>query len=137
MNQFQLVERRSSGACLKQKNRNNKPVLQNMKIPKMHLKGISLPVITAVLMCWTSLAAGVTVHLAADTDVGQSGKWTKARAEEWAAKTGNRVEYLSLPNSANEVLQLFSQYWAAQSPDVDICEIDVCWPGIAPHTLST
>jgi trehalose/maltose transport system substrate-binding protein len=111
-----------------------------MKIPKMHLKGISWPIIIAFVicrwMCWTSLATGVTVHLAADSDVGLGGKWTKARAEEWAAKTGNRIEYLSLPPSANDVLQLFSQYWAAQSPDVDICQIDVCWPGIAaPHAV--
>jgi trehalose/maltose transport system substrate-binding protein len=140
VNQFRLVERRSSGSYLKQKSRHNKTVLQNMKIPKSYLKGISLPIITALLicrwMCWTSLAAGVTIHLAADSDVGLGGKWTKARAEEWAAKTGNRIEYLSLPPSANDVLQLSSQYWAAQSPDVDIYQIDVCWPGIAaPHAV--
>ena len=87
-------------------------------------------------MCGTSLAAGVTIRLAADSDVGLGGKWTKARAEEWAAKTGNHIEYLSLPPSANDVLQLFSQDWAARSDDVDIYQIDVCWPGIAaPHAV--
>ena len=67
-----------------------------------------------------TLAAGVTIRIAADSDVGEAGKWTKARTEEWATKTGNRVEYLNLPPSANDVLTLFSQYWAAHTPDMDI-----------------
>jgi trehalose/maltose transport system substrate-binding protein len=78
-----------------------------------------------------TLAAGVTIRIAADSDVGEAGKWTKARTEEWATKTGNRVEYLNLPPSANDVLTLFSQYWAAHTPDMDIYQIDVCWPGLA------
>jgi trehalose/maltose transport system substrate-binding protein len=78
-----------------------------------------------------TLAAGVTIRIAADSDVGEAGKWTKARTEEWAAKTGNRAEYLNLPPSANDVLTLFSQYWAAHTPDMDIYQIDVCWPGLA------
>jgi trehalose/maltose transport system substrate-binding protein len=77
------------------------------------------------------IAAGVTIRIAADSDVGLAGKWTKARCLEWAAKTGNQVEYLNLPPSANDVLTLFSQYWAAQTPDLDIYQIDVCWPGMA------
>ena len=86
--------------------------------------------------CSTSRAAGVTIGLAADSDVGLGGKWTKARAEEWAAKTGNHIQYLNLPPSANDVLQLFSQYWAARTPEVDIYQIDVCWPGLAaPHAI--
>jgi trehalose/maltose transport system substrate-binding protein len=80
--------------------------------------------------------AGVRIRIAADSDVGLAGRWTKARAEEWATKTGNEIEYQSLPSSANEVLTLFSQYWAAQSSDIDIYQIDVTWPGIAaPHAI--
>jgi len=79
----------------------------------------------------TTLPAGVTIRIAADSDVGEAGKWTKARTEEWATKTDNRVEYLNLPPSANDVLTLFSQYWAAHTPDMDIYQIDVCWPGLA------
>src|SRR5260370_20171014 len=89
---------------------------------------VSFPLLASGL---ATLAAGVTIRIAADSDVGEAGKWTKARTEEWATKTGNRVEYLNLPPSANDVLTLFSQYWAAHTPDMDIYQIDVCWPGLA------
>ena len=106
-----------------------------MKLPHLNLKRIPGQIIATFfavgLASGTVLAQGVTIGLAADSDVGLAGRWTKARAEEWTAKTGNHVQYLSLPPSANDVLQLFSQYWAAQSSEVDIYEIDVTWPGIA------
>jgi trehalose/maltose transport system substrate-binding protein len=92
--------------------------------------------IAALLTSPLLVSAGVKIRLAADSDVGLGGKWTKERAEEWAAKTGNELEYLNLPPSANDVLTLFSQYWAAQSSDVDVYQIDVCWPGLAaPHAI--
>ena len=100
-----------------------------------HVKLSSLARITAVAVALISSCpavwAGVKIGIAADTDVGLGGKWTKARCEEWAKQTGNEIQYVNLPPSANDVLQLFSQYWAAQSPDVDIYQIDVCWPGLA------
>ncbi|HEY0791276.1 MAG TPA: ABC transporter substrate-binding protein [Chthoniobacterales bacterium] len=81
-------------------------------------------------------AAGVTIRFAGDSDVGEGGRWTKARAEEWAQKTGNKVEYISRPNDASATLQQFQQYWAAKSGDVDAYMIDVIWPGIAaPHSV--
>src|SRR5262249_21326550 len=88
-------------------------------------------VIFALILCCPVLrAAGVKIGIASDSDVGLGGKWTKARCEEWAKQTGNEIQYLNLPPSANDVLQLFSQYWAARSPEVDIYQIDVCWPGL-------
>jgi trehalose/maltose transport system substrate-binding protein len=58
----------------------------------------------------------------------------KAKAEEWAQKTGNKVEYIDSPADTNDRLALYQQYWAAKSPDVDVYMIDVIWPGIvAPH----
>jgi trehalose/maltose transport system substrate-binding protein len=81
-------------------------------------------------------AAGVTIHFAGDSDVGEGGRWTKALAEEWAKKTGNTLEYISRPNDASATLQQFQQYWAAKSGDVDVYMIDVIWPGIAaPHAV--
>ncbi|HYY28105.1 MAG TPA: ABC transporter substrate-binding protein [Chthoniobacterales bacterium] len=81
-------------------------------------------------------AAGVKIRLAGDSDVGQGGRWMRARAQEWADKTGNQLEYISRPNSSTETLSLYDQYWAAQSPDVDVYLIDVIWPGIAaPHAI--
>jgi trehalose/maltose transport system substrate-binding protein len=56
--------------------------------------------------------------------------------EEWAKKTGNKLEYISRPNDFSAVLPLFQKYWAAKSPDVDIYQIDVIWQGIAaPHAV--
>ena len=46
-------------------------------------------------------------------------------------KTGNTVDYISRPNDASATLQLFQQYWAAKSGDVDVYMIDVIWQGIA------
>jgi trehalose/maltose transport system substrate-binding protein len=105
-----------------------------MKAPHMQSKQRSIVVFVSFTLLASglaTLAAGVTIRIAADSDVGEAGKWTKARTEEWASKTGNRVEYLNLPPSANDVLTLFSQYWAAHTPDMDIYQIDVCWPGLA------
>ena len=94
-------------------------------------------VIIALVLCSPAVrATGVMIGIASDSQVGLGGKWTRARCEEWAKQTGNKVQYLDLPPSANDVLQLFSQYWAARSPEVDIYQIDVTWPGLAaPHAV--
>src|SRR5258707_11977332 len=81
-------------------------------------------------------AAGVTIHFAGDSDVGEGGRWTKTLSEEWAKKTGNTLEYISRPNDATATLQQYQQYWAAKSGDVDVYMIDVIWQGIAaPHAV--
>ena len=57
-------------------------------------------------------------------------------SEEWAKKTGNKLEYISRPNDASAALQQYQQYWAAKSPDVDVYLVDVIWQGIAaPHAV--
>jgi trehalose/maltose transport system substrate-binding protein len=90
----------------------------------------------AFLLPAASQAAGVTIHFAGDSDVGEGGRWTKALAEEWSKKTGNTLEYISRPNDATATLQQYQQYWAAKSGDVDVYMIDVIWPGIAaPHSV--
>src|ERR1700756_193803 len=90
----------------------------------------------AFLLPATLQAAGVTIHFAGDSDVGEGGRWTKALSEEWAKKTGNTLEYISRPNDATATLQQYQQYWAAKSGDVDVYMIDVIWPGIAaPHAV--
>ncbi len=37
---------------------------------------------------------------------------------------------ISTPNSATERLALYQQLLAAKSPDIDVFQIDVIWPGI-------
>ena len=51
-------------------------------------------------------------------------------ADAWAKKTGNQVKVISTPNSATERLALYQQLLAANSPDIDVFQIDVIWPGI-------
>jgi trehalose/maltose transport system substrate-binding protein len=56
--------------------------------------------------------------------------------EAWAAHTGHKVRIISTPNDAKERLALFQQLLAARSPDIDVFQIDVVWPGIlAPYLL--
>ena len=78
------------------------------------------------------VVSGETVRFAGDSDlVGDNGKWTRAVAEEWAEKTNNTVEYISRPADATATLQMYLQYWASKSSDVDVFLIDVIWQGIA------
>jgi trehalose/maltose transport system substrate-binding protein len=90
----------------------------------------------ASLITPTVFGAGATIRFAGDSDVGEGGRWTRAVAEEWAQKTGNKLEYISRPNDASATLQLFQQYWAAKSADVDVFMVDVIWQGICgPHAV--
>jgi trehalose/maltose transport system substrate-binding protein len=90
----------------------------------------------ASLITPTVFGAGATVRFAGDSDVGEGGRWARAVCEKWAQKTGNKVEYISRPNDASATLQLFQQYWAAKSADVDVFMVDVIWQGIlAPHAV--
>jgi trehalose/maltose transport system substrate-binding protein len=92
--------------------------------------------LVASLITPTVFGAGATIRFAGDSDVGEGGRWTRAVAEEWAQKTGNKLEYISRPNDASATLQLFQQYWAAKSADVDVFMVDVIWQGICgPHAV--
>ena len=84
-----------------------------------------------------AFGAGVTVRFAAEPDGGEGGRPGPGPcAEEWAKKTGNKLEYIGRPNDASAALPLYQQYWAAKSPDVDVYQIDVIWQGIAaPHAV--
>jgi len=106
--------------------------------PKKTLKRCALRCIGSLFLVSfatsTVFGAGATIRFAGDSDVGEGGRFTKALAQEWAQKTGNKLEYISRPNDASATLQQFQQYWAAKSPDVDCYMIDVIWQGIAaPH----
>jgi trehalose/maltose transport system substrate-binding protein len=93
-------------------------------------------VLGASLLASPALGAGVTVRLAAESDSGEGGRWTRSVAEEWARETGNKLEYISRPNDGSAALQQYQQYWAARSPDIDVYLVDVIWQGIAaPHAV--
>jgi trehalose/maltose transport system substrate-binding protein len=89
-----------------------------------------------ISLCPAVFGQGATVRFAGDSDVGEGGRWSRAAAEEWAKKTGNKIEYISRPQDASATLQQFQQYWAAKSPDIDVYMVDVIWQGIlAPHAV--
>lgn len=74
-------------------------------------------------------ARAETVSIACGA-VGKELEVCRGLTEAWAKKTGNEVKVVSTPNSATERLALYQQLLAAGSPDVDVFEIDVIWPGI-------
>jgi trehalose/maltose transport system substrate-binding protein len=80
--------------------------------------------------------AGVTVRLSGEPD-GEGARFQRALAEEWAQKTENKVEYFFRPSTdSSAALQVYQQYWAAKSSDVDVYQIDVIWQGVAaPHAV--
>src|SRR5215471_2446793 len=67
--------------------------------------------------------AGVTVRFSGEP-LGEGGRYNRALAEEWAQKTGNKVEYF-FRTSDSSALQVYQQYWAAKSSDVDVYLVDV------------
>ncbi|MBV9129120.1 MAG: ABC transporter substrate-binding protein, partial [Verrucomicrobia bacterium] len=76
-----------------------------------------------------------TVRFAGDSS-GTGGAFIKKLCDQWAQKTGNKVEIISRPQDASATLQQYQQYWAAKSADVDAYQIDVIWQGIvAPHAV--
>jgi trehalose/maltose transport system substrate-binding protein len=73
--------------------------------------------------------AGVEIRLSVG-NVGMEFELTKEAAEEWAAKTGNRIVLVESPSSATDRLALFQQQLAGRSSSVDLFQIDVVWPGL-------
>jgi trehalose/maltose transport system substrate-binding protein len=92
----------------------------------------------ASLLSPPAFGAGVTVRLVGEPEGFDESvrPWMQAMTEEWAKKTGNKLEYIGRPNDSSAALQKYQQYWTAKSPDVDVYEIDVIWQGIAaPHAV--
>ncbi len=91
----------------------------------------------ASLLTPPAFSAGVTVRFVGEPEGAEGVRpWVQAVCEEWAKKTGNKLEYIGRPNDYSAALPLFQQYWAAKSPDVDVYQIDVIWQGIAaPHAV--
>jgi trehalose/maltose transport system substrate-binding protein len=89
----------------------------------------------ACLLTPPLFGAGVTVRFSGEPG-GEGGRYQRALAEEWAQKTGNKVEYFFRASDSSAALQVYQQYWVAKSPDVDVYQIDVIWQGIAaPHAI--
>jgi trehalose/maltose transport system substrate-binding protein len=83
---------------------------------------------------WSSVSPAATVTLSCGSN-GEEMKACQEAGAAWAAKTGNQVKVVSSPASTTERLALYQQFMAAGSPDIDIYEIDVIWPGILASHL--
>ncbi|MDP9044503.1 MAG: ABC transporter substrate-binding protein [Pseudomonadota bacterium] len=79
-------------------------------------------------------AAGVNVAVACGS-VGQDLDFCKRATDAWAAKTGNTVKLLTMPQSTSDVLGLYRQMFAARSTDLDVVTVDVVWPGLLKDRL--
>lgn len=84
-------------------------------------------IIVTAAMLGTARAETIALSCGA---VGLELKLCQQGADAWAKKTGNEVKVISTPNSATERLALYQQLLAAKSPDIDVFQIDVIWPGI-------
>jgi len=77
-------------------------------------------------------AASVTISCGS---VGQDYENCKTMTAQWAKKTGHEVKIFTIPNSTTDILALFRQLFAAKSPDLDVVNVDVVWPGVIKDHL--
>ena len=110
-----------------------------MKLFPPALRKKVVRIVGFTLLAWLlippHLGGGVTVRFCGEP-AGEAGRYNRSLAEEWAQKTGNQVEYFFRTSDGSAALQVYQQYWAAKSSDVDVYLIDVIWQGVAaPHAL--
>jgi trehalose/maltose transport system substrate-binding protein len=88
---------------------------------------VILGMIGAGATAFPSGAAEVAISCGA---VGVEFELCRSGAEAWARQSGHQVKVVTAPNDSNERLALYQQLLAAESPDIDVFQIDVIWPGI-------
>ena len=80
-------------------------------------------------------AAAESISIACSA-LGKESELCKSGAAAWAEQTGNEVRFVATPNSETDRFALYTQMLAAQSPDIDVFQIDIIWPGlIASHFI--
>src|SRR3546814_513785 len=96
----------------------------------------TLALCLAVAVAAVSAArAEVTIAISCSS-LGQEQALCRSGAGAWAKETGNKVTLVSTPADANERLSLYQTLLAAESPDIDVFQIDVVWPGsLASHLV--
>ncbi len=62
--------------------------------------------------------------------VGQELQLCQEGVAAWSEASGVPVTVVSTPNSTSERLALYQQILASRSPDIDVYQVDVIWPGI-------
>lgn len=77
-------------------------------------------------------AEQVTVRFVGATTPRDHDTQSQAYCEE---QTGVKIELINGPESATDRLAQYLQFFGAQSPDIDLVQIDVIWPGILAEHL--
>jgi len=102
-------------------------------------KGLTILVVFGLLltMSFNVLAQDDVELTIAGGSVGIELELTKKAARMFEEKHPNvTVNVLSTPDLANDRLSLYLQFFEAESPKVDVYQIDVIWPGdLAQHFL--
>jgi trehalose/maltose transport system substrate-binding protein len=94
-----------------------------------------LPLLLLILIGGSAGARAATLSISCGA-VGVELRLCRQGVEAWSRQTGNQVKVVATPNSATERFALYQQLLASHSPDIDILQIDVIWPGtLAPHLV--
>lgn len=101
------------------------------------MKKLSIFILVLLLTClmaMTAMAQDVVITVAAGA-VGQELELTRAAAQRYMdMNPGVKVEVLELPDMVQDRLGVYLQFFEARSPEVDVYQIDVIWPGdLAMH----
>lgn len=93
-----------------------------------------LTLLLIALLAVTTSADEIVITVAGGA-VGQELELTRAAADRYMENNpGIRVEVLELPDMVQDRLGVYLQFFEARSPEVDIYQIDVIWPGdLADH----
>jgi trehalose/maltose transport system substrate-binding protein len=80
--------------------------------------------------------AGARVRAVLTSSANPDRPWQEAALAKFSEATGIDAEYVPGEESATDRLAIYNQQLGAQSPDNDVYQIDVIWPGIvAQHAI--
>ncbi|CAH2787317.1 MAG: Maltodextrin ABC transporter, substrate-binding protein MdxE [uncultured Caballeronia sp.] len=95
---------------------------------------IKAGLLTVALALATGPATAATLRIACGA-AGVDQDICQVSAKRWAEKTGNEVEFISMPNNSSETLALYQQLLSSGSDKIDVMQIDTVWPGILANHL--
>ncbi|UXU90129.1 ABC transporter substrate-binding protein [Burkholderia sp. S-53] len=98
------------------------------------LKAGLLTMALAMTAAMATTAGAATLRIACGA-AGVDQDICQVSAKRWAEKTGNEVEFISMPNNSSETLALYQQLLGSGSDKIDVMQIDTVWPGILANHL--
>ncbi len=104
-------------------------VLMNNRTAAANLTGFAI-----LALATLNGAQGATLTIACGA-VGTEFEQCQADVEAWEAQTGHSVEILQLPDATDDRLELYQNLLSAESPELDVYQLDVVWAGLLAHDL--